>query len=465
MSDRAFPILIVDDEPNIRTGLARALECDSYAISTASDAGEALQSFRQAGHLLVITDLKMPSDTTGIELIRAIKDERPETLIIVITAHGTVETAVEAMRLGAHDYLSKPIDLGTLRLQVRNAFEHHRLKEENRRLRERLAVAGEIPEMIGQSAAIRDVFAQIRQVAETDVTILIQGESGTGKELVAQAIHNLSPRREGPFIAANFGALPEGLIESELFGYEKGAFTGAQRQKPGWFEMARGGTLLLDEVGEMMTRTQIDLLRVLETREVRRLGGGVLIPLDVRLVVATHQDVDGLVASGKMREDLYYRLNVIPLRVPPLRERRDDVPLLAQHFLRWAQQRHGREPKQVAGAAMRALCEYSWPGNVRQLKNCMERLVVTVEGHTVHLEDLPREMHPTRQTAAAVSWPVTLQAPGAEVTTLESAVAEAEKSTILAALAQCNHHRERTAQLLGVSVRTLHYKMNRHGLQ
>jgi two-component system NtrC family response regulator len=229
--------------------------------------------------------------------------------------------------------------------------------------------------------------------------------------------------------------------------------------------MARGGTLLLDEVGEMMTKTQIDLLRVLETREVRRLGGGVLIPLDVRLVVATHQDVDGLVASGKMREDLYYRRNVIPLRVPPLRERRDDIPLLAQHFIRWAQQRHGREPKQVAGAAMRALCEYSWPGNVRQLKNCMERLVVTVEGHTVHLEDLPGEMHPAKQTSTAVSWPVTLETPGAEVVTLESAVAEAEKSTILAALAQCNHHRERTAQLLGISVRTLHYKMNRHSLQ
>jgi DNA-binding NtrC family response regulator len=237
MSNEVFPILIVDDEPNIRTGLARALECESYAIATAGDAGEALRQFRITHHPLVLTDLKMPGASTGIDLIRSIKDERPETLIIVITAHGTVETAVEAMRLGAHDYLSKPIDLGTLRLQVRNAFEHYRLKEENRRLRERLALMGEIPEMIGQSAAIRDVFARIRQVAETDVTILIQGESGTGKELVAQAIHNLSPRRAGPFIAANFGALPEGLIESELFGYEKGAFTGAQRQKPGWFEM------------------------------------------------------------------------------------------------------------------------------------------------------------------------------------------------------------------------------------
>jgi two-component system NtrC family response regulator len=466
MSQETFSILIVDDEPNIRTGLARALECESYSISTAKDAAEAINLFRVTGHLMVLTDLKMPGTGSGIDLIRTIKDERPETLIIVITAHGSVETAVEAMRLGAHDYLSKPIDLGSLRLQVRNAFDHYRLKQENRRLRERLAVAGEIPEMIGQSAAIRDVFARIRQVAETDVTILIQGESGTGKELVAKAIHNLSPRREGPFVAANFGALPEGLIESELFGYEKGAFTGAQRQKAGWFEMARGGTLLLDEVGEMVSKTQIDLLRVLETREVRRLGGGVMVPLDVRLVVATHQDIDGLVAAGKMREDLYYRLNVIPLRVPSLRERRDDIPLLARHFIRWAHERHGREPKQVAGAAMRAFCEYSWPGNVRQLKNCMERLVVTVEGPTIHLDDLPNEMHPTRQAPPHAAYPVASEeAPSADVVTLESAVAEAEKSAILAALERCNHHRERTAQLLGVSVRTLHYKMNRYSLQ
>jgi two-component system response regulator AtoC len=466
MSTEVFPILIVDDERNIRTGLAQALEGESYAISTAKDADEAWDLFRIGRHHLVLTDLKMPGSRSGIDLIRSIKDERPETLIIVITAHGSVETAVEAMRLGAHDYLTKPIDLGTLRLQVRNAFEHYRLVEENRRLRERLAVAGEIPEMIGQSAAIREVFARIRQVADTDVTILIQGESGTGKELVARAIHNLSHRRDGPFIAANIGALPEGLIESELFGYEKGAFTGAQRQRAGWFEMARGGTLLLDEVGEMMIKTQIDLLRVLEQREVRRLGGGALIPLDVRLVVATHQDIEGLVASGKMREDLYYRLNIIPLRVPPLRERRDDIPLLTQHFIRWAQQRHGREPKQVASAAMRALCDYSWPGNVRQLKNCMERLVVTVEGPTIHLEDLPSEMHAPRLNPDVHTWPGNfLGAPTQEVLPLDAAVAEVEKATILAALDRCNHHRERTAQLLGISVRTLHYKMNRHSLQ
>jgi two-component system NtrC family response regulator len=466
MSRETFPILIVDDEPNIRAGLAKALESDAYDVTTARDGAEALSLFRCGRHLLVITDLKMPGPLSGLELVREIKYERPETLLIVVTAHGTVETAVEAMRLGAHDYIAKPVDLGMLRLQVRNAFEHHRLEEENRRLRERLAAAGEVPEMVGQSAPIREVFARIRQVASTDVTVLIQGESGTGKELVARAIHNLSARHRGPFVAANFGALPEGLIESELFGYEKGAFSGAFRPKPGWFEMARGGTLLLDELGEVLAKTQVDLLRVLEQREVRRLGGQSLIPLDVRLVVATHQDIDELVSRGRLREDLYYRLNVVPILLPSLRERRDDIPLLVQHFLQWAQQRHGRAPKQVAGAAMRALCDYSWPGNVRQLRNCVERLVVTVEDHTIHLDDLPTEMRGPRRVPTVDYWPGNIRsAPRSEPTTLEAAVQEVEKATILAALDHCNHHRERTAQMLGISVRTLHYKMNRYSLQ
>lgn len=466
MTGETFRILIVDDEPNIRAGLAKALEGDDYEVSTAQDATEALRLFRAHHHLLVITDLRMPGASSGIDLVRQIKYERPETLLIVITAHGSVETAVEAMKLGAHDYIAKPVDLGALRLQVRNAFEHHRLKEENRLLRERLALAGEIPEMVGQSAAIREVFTRIRQVADTDITILIQGESGTGKELVARAIHNLSARRAGPFIAANFGALPEGLIESELFGHEKGAFSGAHRQKLGWFELARGGTLFLDELGEVLSKTQVDLLRVLEQREVRRLGGEVVIPLDVRLVVATHQDIDELVSSGRLREDLYYRLNVVPLRVPPLRERRDDVPLLAQYFLNWATQRYNREAKLVAGAAMRMLCDYSWPGNVRQLRNCMERLAVTVDGPIIHVEDLPSEMHLVRKLPDVDYWPGNIrELPRTEVMTLEAAVQETEKAAILAALDQCNHHRERTAQLLGISVRTLHYKMNRYSLQ
>jgi DNA-binding NtrC family response regulator len=450
MSENSFRILIVDDEPNIRSGLAKALAGEADEVTTAKDAAEGLALLRRFHHHLVITDLKMPGLLSGLELVEQIKHERPETLILVITAHGTVETAVEAMRLGAHDYITKPLDLGMLRRQVRNAFERHRLLEENRQLRERLAAAGEFPDLIGQSAAMREVFARIRLVADADVTVLIQGESGTGKELVARALHNLSARRSMPFVAANIGALPETLIESELFGYEKGAFTGAHRQKPGWFEMAQGGTLFLDEVGEMPPKTQIDLLRVLDERVVRRLGGEASVGLDMRLVAATHRDIAELVAEGKFREDLYYRLNVVPLRVPPLRERRDDIPLLVKYFLKQAQERHGREGKEVAGAAMRVLCDYSWPGNVRQLRNCMERLVVTVEGSIIHADDLPEE---------------TRLLPRPDVVTLDNAVHEAEKTAILAALSSCNQHRERAAHLLGISVRTLHYKMNRYGLQ
>ena len=451
MSDRPFRILVVDDEPNIRSGLALALEEEtSYDVSTAADASEAWSLFQRMPYQLVITDLKMPGPLGGLDLVRLIKHDWPETLILVITAHGTVETAVAAMRLGAHDYLTKPVDLEILGHLVHNTFEHHRLRKENRLLRERLAAAGEFPEMIGQSAAIHDVFSCIRQVADTDLTVLIQGESGTGKEVIARAIHNLSRRRDGPLITANVGALPETLIESELFGYEKGAFSGAIRQKPGWFEMADHGTLFLDEVGEMAPKTQVDLLRVLEQQEVRRVGGETMIPLDVRMVAATHRDFDELVAEGALRKDLFYRLNVVPLRVPPLRERRDDIPLLVEHFLQRACTRHRREPKLVAGAAMRVMCDGSWPGNVRQLRNCIERLVVIVEGPVIHASDLPKEIQtPPR--------PGTLN--------LDAAVQETEKGVILAALAQCNNHRERTAQILGISVRTLRYKMNRYSLQ
>ena len=266
----------------------------------------------------------------------------------------------------AHDYIAKPVDLPMLRLQVAKAMEHHRLREENRRLRDCLAAQDEFPDIVRQSAAMHPVFARIRQVADTDLTVLIRGESGTGKELLARAIHDLSSRRERPFVAVNVGALPETLVESELFGHEKGAFSGAERCKPGWFEMAQSGTLFLDEIGEMLPKTQVDLLRVLEQREVRRLGGDELIPIDVRLLVATHRDVEEMVVAGKLRADLYYRLNVVTLRVPPLRERRDDIPLLVEHFLTGACTRHRRELKQLAGPAMRILCDYSWPGNVRQ---------------------------------------------------------------------------------------------------
>jgi two-component system NtrC family response regulator len=450
MNDDGLRILIVDDEPNIRTGLAKGLADEATAVDTAKDGNEALAAFDRGGHQLVIADLKLPGSCDGLELVRQIKHKRPETVVIVITAHGSVETAVEAMRRGAYDFILKPVDLNLIRHQVRKGLEHHRLLDENRRLRERLAGAGEITEMIGRSALMQQLCRQIRQVADTDATVLIVGESGTGKELVARAIHNFSPRREGPFVGVSVGALPETLLESELFGYEKGAFSGATRRKLGRFELADNGTLFLDEVTEMAAKTQVDLLRVLEQQEFRRLGGEELIATDVRLIAATNQDIRQVVREGKFREDLYYRLNVVPLEVPPLRDRREDVPLLVEHFLRQFCQRHRREPKHVAGEALQYLVAHSWPGNVRQLRNLIERLVITVEGQVIHAADLPEEVR---------------SVPTGEVFSLTAAVEQAEKQAILKALSQCNNHRERTARLLGISVRNLHYRMNRYGLQ
>jgi two-component system NtrC family response regulator len=303
--------------------------------------------------------------------------------------------------------------------------------------------------MIGTCAAMQDVLQQIRQVAQTDATVLILGESGTGKELTARAIHQLSDRRSQPFITMNLGALPDTLLESELFGHEKGAFTDARRDKQGRFEAANGGTIFLDEITEMSPKSQVDLLRVLEQREIQRLGGNSVIPVDVRIVSATNKDIGLLVESGEFREDLYYRLNVVPIRMPPLRDRKDDIPLLVDHYMRLFCDRHGRQHKELTTEAMRALVAHSWPGNIRQLRNFVERLVVTVSGEVVHAEDLPTE---------------TRDAPSVTACKLAHTVEEAEKQAILAALATCDYHREKTAKLLDVSVRTLHYKMSRYGL-
>ena len=450
MNQNGFHILIVDDEPNIRAGLAKGLSEEAASVDTAKDGEEALTILDRTVHHLVIVDLKLPGAIDGMELLRQIKYKRPETVVVVITAHSTVENAVEAMRCGAHDFVTKPVDLNLIRHQVRKALEHHRIVAENHRLRERLASSGEITEIIGNCASMHDMLRQIRQVADTDATVLVQGESGTGKELVAKAIHNLSSHHEGPFIAVNLGALPETLLESELFGYEKGAFSGAMRRKLGRIELAEGGTLFLDEVTEMSPKSQVDLLRVLEQREYRRVGGEQLIRSNARVIAASNRDVQLLVGDGRFREDLYYRLNVIPIIVPPLRDRRDDIPLLVEHFLEQFCERHRRELKRVSGETVQFLMGYNWPGNVRQLRNLIERLVITVEGPAIHVADLPEKMRIAKSDDAL---------------TLTSAVERAEKQAIVNALCHCNNHRDRTAKLLGISIRNLHYRMNRYGLQ
>jgi two-component system NtrC family response regulator len=369
--------------------------------------------------------------------------------VIVITAFGTIETAVKAMRLGAYDFVTKPVDLDLLRHQVGKAAEHHRLVLENQRLRDLLGEVGEDLEIIGNCSATRELLRQVRQVGATDATVLIHGESGTGKELTARAIHRFSSRADQAFVTVNLGALPETLLESELFGYEKGAFTGALRRKTGRFERAGGGTLFLDEVTETSQKSQVDLLRVLEEQEFQRLGGEETLTADVRVVSATNRDIEQLVATGEFREDLYYRLNVVPIHIPPLRERRDDIPILVEHFLTHFCERHRRGPKRLANEALQILVSHSWPGNIRQLRNLMERLVVTVGGEVIHAEDLPADMRSRIDHSAG---------------TLAAAVENAEKRAILSALTACDNHREKTARLLDISVRTLHYKMSRYGL-
>lgn len=452
MNSEGFGILIIDDEPNIRSGLAKGLAREADVLETASTAEEGLAKFREGFFQLVIADVRLPGEMDGLELIDQILRIRPQTTAIVITAHGTVETAVKSMRLGAFDFITKPLDLDLIRHQVRKAREHHRLQIENLELRNRLVNAGEVSNIIGNCAAMNDVFQQIRQVAATDATILIQGESGTGKELIARAIHDLSNRCSGPFIAVNLGAMPETLLESELFGHEKGSFSGATRQKPGCFEQAQGGTLFLDEVTEMPAKSQVDLLRVLETQQFMRVGGEEVFISDARIISATNKSVEPLIEEGSFREDLFYRLNVIPIHIPALRERRDDIPLLIEHFLTHFCQRHNRPLKQVSPEAMQKFVTARWPGNVRQLRNVIERLVVTLPGEVIHATDLPVELNPEMSPTSV------------PVKTLVEVTEEAEKAAITAALASCDYHREKTAKLLGVSVRTLHYKMSRYGL-
>lgn len=451
MSNKAN-ILVVDDEPNIRGGLAKGLAREAEHVDTAENAEEALQAISQREYQLVIADVRLPGELNGLELTSEILNRTPGTAVIVITAHGTVETAVDAMRRGAFDFITKPVDLGLIRQQVRKALTHQSLQAENRELKTRLADAGEIAGMIGKCAATQDILRQVRQVAQTDATVLIQGESGTGKELIARALHDLSSRKEAPFVPVNLGALPETLLESELFGHEKGSFTGASRLKPGCFERASHGTLFLDEVTEMPPKSQVDLLRVLETGQYSRIGGESLLTADTRLVSASNKNILELIEEGSFREDLYYRLHIVPINLPALRERRDDIPLLIEHYLHHFCKHHNRPQKQLSTQAIQALALANWPGNIRQLRNLIERIVVTVPSEIVEADQLPADICPRSKDRPR--HPITLT----------DAVEAAEKEAIEVALSSANCQRESTAKTLGISVRTLHYKMNRYGL-
>lgn len=449
---RNAQILIVEDEVNIRSALVTMLEKLGHKVQGAGTAEEALALLEHTKADLVITDLRMPG-LGGMEFLRAMKEKSPGTEAIVMTAFGSIDTAVEAMRLGAYDYLTKPIDRSRFHIVVEKALERRALAEENKQLRERLETQTRFDELVGESEPMQRVYSLVDMVADSAVTVLLTGESGTGKELVARAIHHRSARAIGPFVTMNCGALPENLFESELFGYEKGAFTGAMTTKVGRFELADGGTLLLDEVGELSLKSQVDFLRVLETKEFRRLGGTKVIKVDTRIIAATNRNLEEAVKQGAFREDLYYRLNVVPIRLPPLRERGDDIPLLADRFLREFAVQHHREPKELSREAMRLLRLYAWPGNIRQLRNLMERLVITVKDPAIQPEHLPEEIRASKEDARTM------------VVALGSSLKDIEREAIRRTLAEVTNHREKAARLLGISLRALQYKIKEYGIR
>ncbi len=444
-------ILVVDDEPGIREMLRAALARDGHRVTAASSGEEALARLRDEGCDLLLTDLAMPG-MDGVELLRRVQEIAPEVPSIVITAYGSKETAIEAMRHGAVNYLEKPFDIEEMRLHVRRALRHRELRDENRRLRARIAAEREI---IGHSQAIARVREMVARIAPTDSTVLVTGESGTGKEVIARAIHAASPRREAPFVGINCAAIPSDLLESELFGHVRGAFTGADRARSGLLEAARGGTLFLDEIGDMPPEMQAKLLRVLQERKVRRVGGDQEIPVDVRVIAATHRDLPTLVREGRFREDLYYRIHVIRIDVPPLRERREDLPEFVRHFLRRHAERMGRRIERIEPAFLEALARHDWPGNVRELENVIERAVALAPGDALVPEVLPPEI--LEGSAGARELP-----PGAF--DLERHLEEERRRYMEAALRACGGVQTRAAERLGMTFRSFRYFAKKYGL-
>ncbi len=443
-------LVIADDEKNTREGLRWALERKNMEIFLAADGEEALQLIRSERVEILITDLKMPR-LDGLELLEFVKRESPETQVVMLTGHGTVESAVDAMKAGAYDYLIKPINIDELNLVVDRILEGQALKEENQQLRQQVEERFGMDNIIGRSDAMMKVFSLVKTVAPSRANVLIYGESGTGKELIANAIHQNSPRKRRPFVKVNCGALPLTLLESELFGYEKGAFTGAVKTKPGRFEMADGGTILLDEIAETGPEFQVRLLRVLQEGTFERVGGTETLHSDVRVIAASNKRLDELVAKGDFREDLYYRLKVVSIDLPPLRERRDDIPMLVEHFLEEFSRFYEKPKTRIANRAMSMLQNYQWPGNVRQLKNVIEGSVVMTTGE-IGVSDLPEEIQAEGKNVSQV----TISA--------ESSLKDAERELIQAALIHYGGNRAQTARSLGLGRKTLYRKMEEFGL-
>lgn len=444
-------ILVVDDERGLCAGLCEALQREGYLVDAVTDPADALKLASTRLYNLVLTDIKMPG-LSGTELMGKVREAHRDTFFILMTAYGTVESAVEAMKQGAYDYLSKPIDLKRLRVVVQKALELQAVVAENSELRARLNSRPDPGLLIGESEAMRAVNRLIGEVANSDVTVLIEGESGTGKEIVARSIHLQSERRDKAFVGVNCAALAEQLLEAELFGHVRGAFTGAIANKPGRFQLADGGTLFLDEIGDLSPKGQGDLLRVLEEGAFRMVGGSELIKVNVRVIAATNKKLQEAVDAGEFREDLFYRLQIVPISMPPLRERPDDIPLLVEKFFDQFGSKHRRKRKRMSDDAMQLFQRFAWPGNVRQLRNVVERLVITCPDPLVKVEHLPDFLRDfDRKTIT-----FTIR-PGASL-------AEVEKMLIRQTLSHVTSNREQAARTLGISRRALQYKLREYGL-
>jgi DNA-binding NtrC family response regulator len=444
-------ILVVEDDAAARVGLEQLIRGWGFDVEAAADGEQALERIASFHPGIILTDLVVPK-IGGLDLLHRVAELGEHVTTVILTAQGTIETAVEAIKQGAYDYLTKPVDLPRLQILLGKIIERHETLREVRVLRRQLSEYGMFGRLVGNSAEMRKIYHVIEQAAPTNASVLISGESGTGKELVAQTIHQLSARASATYVPINCVAIPDMLLESELFGHERGAFTGAVERRPGCFEIADHGTLFLDEIAEMTPPTQVKLLRVLQERTFRRLGGRMEQAVDVRIIAATNVDPQNAVKEGKLREDLYYRLNVFEVNLPPLRERKGDLPLLIEHFVNEYNARHGRSVAALEPRAMDLLCAYPWPGNVRELRNVIERATIVANGHFITIDDLPRLSDLSR--TAPLSAAARGLAPGLTV-------AEAEQQLIEVTLLHTHGNKTRAAELLGISLKTLHNKLSR----
>ena len=451
-------ILVVDDELSIREFLQIMLQKEDYDVSCAEDGLQALETFQKRSFDLIISDLQMPN-MTGIELLKKVKNQDPTVLFLMITAFGSTETAVEAMKLGAYDYITKPFKIDEVRINIQNALSRKFLEQENKTLKRELGVSFESGNFIGSSHTMQEIFSTIERVSQTTTSILITGESGTGKELVAHSIHNKSPFKNKPFVTVNCGALPENLIESELFGHKKGSFTGAHIDKKGLFEAANGGTLFLDEVGELPPPVQVKLLRALQEKTIRQVGATEDIHVDVRIITATNRNLESMMKKGQFRQDLYYRLNVIKIACPPLRERKEDIPLLCDFFLKKFNKKFNKEIVSLGRDALEVLTDYDFPGNVRELENIIERSVALEGGNILLAESLPPFIQTTDGIKIVSAQEVVMTKAGID---LEKILGQLERELLMKAIHTAGGVKKRAAGLLNISFRSMRYRAEKY---